>query len=60
MLASDSVQVDRTMELLDKLVQSVRSRSSNPPFECRTCEALYMVEYHICPECGGFSVERRV
>jgi len=28
------------------------------PYECQTCEAAYDLEYYVCPECGGFSVER--
>ncbi|KTG10213.1 hypothetical protein AUR64_11550 [Haloprofundus marisrubri] len=27
------------------------------PFECRGCGQAYPVEYHVCPTCGGYSVE---
>ena len=29
------------------------------PYVCRTCEADLDLEYHVCPECGGFTVELR-
>jgi lipopolysaccharide biosynthesis regulator YciM len=28
------------------------------PYECRTCGQRYELEYYVCPECEGFSVER--
>lgn len=28
------------------------------PYECHTCGACFEVEHYVCPECGGFSVER--
>jgi lipopolysaccharide biosynthesis regulator YciM len=28
------------------------------PYVCRGCEARFRVQYHVCPVCGGFSVER--
>ena len=27
-------------------------------FVCLTCRATHDVQYHVCPDCGGFSVER--
>ncbi|RLM59617.1 hypothetical protein DVK02_02440 [Halobellus sp. Atlit-31R] len=29
------------------------------PYACLGCGATYEVQYHVCPECGGFSVEPR-
>ena len=26
-------------------------------YECRTCGAGYRVQYHVCPDCEGFSVD---
>lgn len=27
------------------------------PYQCRACGADFDVQYHVCPECSGFSVE---
>jgi rRNA maturation endonuclease Nob1 len=29
------------------------------PYVCRGCGVTHEVQYHVCPECGGFSVEAR-
>ncbi|MFD1684458.1 hypothetical protein [Halobellus litoreus] len=29
------------------------------PYVCLGCESTYDVQYHVCPNCGGFSVESR-
>jgi ribosomal protein L37E len=28
------------------------------PYECKRCETAFSVQYQVCPECGGYSVER--
>jgi hypothetical protein len=33
---------------------------SRPAYACRACNAAFEVRYHVCPECGAFSVDRRV
>ena len=30
------------------------------PYVCRGCERWFELEHHVCPTCGGFSVERSV
>lgn len=32
--------------------------TGSQPYECLTCGERYEVEYYVCPECNGFSVER--
>ncbi|MFC6871811.1 hypothetical protein [Halobellus marinus] len=38
-----------------------RSASSGgtTPYACQGCGATFEVQYHVCPECGGYSVEFR-
>ncbi|MFB6160916.1 MAG: hypothetical protein ABEJ61_07030 [Haloferacaceae archaeon] len=28
-------------------------------YTCRGCGRSFDLQHHVCPECGGFSVERR-
>jgi rRNA maturation endonuclease Nob1 len=28
------------------------------PYRCLKCEAEFDLRYHVCPECGSYSVER--
>lgn len=30
---------------------------SEAPYQCVHCRREYGVQYHVCPECGSFSVE---
>jgi hypothetical protein len=34
--------------------------ASPPAYACRGCDTAFERRYHVCPECGGFSVERRL
>ncbi|QCJ47670.1 hydrogenase maturation nickel metallochaperone HypA [Haloprofundus sp. MHR1] len=29
------------------------------PYVCLSCETGYDVQYHVCPNCGSYAVERR-
>ncbi|MGQ4554760.1 hypothetical protein [Halobellus sp. GM3] len=35
------------------------AREADGPYACLGCEVTYEVQHHVCPECGGFSVEAR-
>jgi rRNA maturation endonuclease Nob1 len=46
----------------ERLVQYVRDwgpELPDRPYTCLECECLFDVQYHVCPECGGFRVEIR-
>lgn len=34
-----------------------RTTEDESPYVCLGCSVAYDVEYHVCPNCGGFSVE---
>jgi hypothetical protein len=40
--------------------ESTEATQSPSRYVCLGCETAYDVQYHVCPECGGFSVESRV
>lgn len=29
-----------------------------PPYACLSCRSRFMVQYQVCPECGGYMIER--
>ncbi|WP_336021956.1 hypothetical protein [Halobellus salinisoli] len=39
--------------------ESVAAVDRPTRYQCLGCESIYAVQYHVCPDCGGFSVERR-
>jgi rRNA maturation endonuclease Nob1 len=34
------------------------SHDSLPAYRCRGCCTSFELQYHVCPDCGGYSVER--
>jgi rubrerythrin len=34
------------------------TRGGTEDYVCRSCGYDFEVEHHVCPECGGYSVER--
>lgn len=35
-----------------------RAQTDDLVFICRGCRETFEMEYHVCPECGGYRVER--
>jgi rRNA maturation endonuclease Nob1 len=35
-----------------------QSEDDDPVYECQRCESQFEVEYYVCPDCGGYRVER--
>jgi hypothetical protein len=54
-----SLSIDRLSTSFARLWCAVgdRRERSSSPYVCRGCESLFDVQYHVCPVCGGFSVE---
>lgn len=38
----------------------VGATTDEHPYVCLGCGVEYDVEYHVCPNCGGFSVEHEL
>ncbi|WP_458187652.1 hypothetical protein [Haladaptatus sp. NG-WS-4] len=34
------------------------SSEQESPYECKGCGASFGVQYQVCPECGGYTIER--
>ncbi|WP_224450076.1 hypothetical protein [Haloprofundus salilacus] len=50
--------VDRAMNPLATIFDRLTNGEvTGGPYECQGCGETYPVEYHVCPCCGGYSVE---
>ena len=49
------------MGVVTKLVSLATERTMTPdtPYECKACGKGLSEQYHECPECGSYRVERR-
>lgn len=48
------------MSVIGKLsaVFSTDEQTHTPPYACQCCGCRFAVQYQVCPECGGYSIER--
>lgn len=47
------------MGVVGDIVSSLRhSNDGEPVYECHQCGSQFKLEYHQCPECESYSVER--
>ncbi|MFA1610408.1 hypothetical protein [Halobellus rubicundus] len=37
--------------------ESAEAADRPTPYVCKGCGTAFDVQYHVCPECGGYSVE---
>ncbi|QSG02846.1 Uncharacterized protein AArcS_1636 [Natranaeroarchaeum sulfidigenes] len=49
----------RNVSLTGRLKHYVYRSSEGEPYMCGNCGAEFDIQYHVCPECGGFGVERQ-
>ena len=66
MFPTEALDMDGTTAL-DRLLklaglgprETSEATDRTAPYACLGCGATYDVQYHVCPNCGGFSVESR-
>lgn len=48
------------MSTLNRVKQAFTSDDTDElrPYECESCGARFRLEYYVCPECGGYSIDR--
>jgi len=47
------------MSVVGAMLAVLSARDSRArPYECQQCGNAFTVQYHSCPECGGYSIER--
>ena len=47
------------MNLTGRLKHCISGSSEGEPYMCGNCGSEFDIQYHVCPECGGFNVERQ-
>lgn len=46
------------MGTLERVMDHFSVEDAPDEYACLACETTYEVQYHVCPECGGYSVDR--
>ena len=49
-----------TLARVIRLAGLTDAPTSKRAYRCKGCSTGFDVQYHVCPECGGFSVEPTV
>ena len=47
------------MALVNRLQGLLSNEDPTEPYLCPSCGARFELQYHVCPECGGYSIQRR-
>lgn len=47
-----------TVRRLVDAIRGLLGATGDGPYECRACGTRLSVQYHSCPECGSYRVER--
>ncbi|MFB6131142.1 MAG: hypothetical protein ABEJ28_10015 [Salinigranum sp.] len=45
------------MHTFERFRELFASEPAPRPYRCRTCRSTFEVQYHVCPDCGGFSID---
>ncbi len=48
---------DRVRQGLRAVTGLRRTGKGGESYVCRSCETGFEMQHHVCPECGGFSVD---
>ncbi|WP_330630392.1 hypothetical protein [Halocatena halophila] len=47
------------MSVIDRLSDVFFARDTEcEPYECRRCGEKFSFQYQVCPDCGGYAIER--
>ncbi|SFQ18468.1 hypothetical protein, partial [Halolamina pelagica] len=48
-----------TMALVNRLQGLLADEDPTEPYLCPGCGSRFELQYHVCPDCGGYSIQRR-
>jgi rRNA maturation endonuclease Nob1 len=46
------------MALVDRLQGLLSTEDPTEPYQCPGCASRFELQYHVCPDCGGYSIHR--
>jgi rRNA maturation endonuclease Nob1 len=46
------------MALGDRLQDLLSTENPTEPYQCPGCGSRFELQYHVCPDCGGYSIHR--
>lgn len=47
------------MALVNRLQGLLTDEDPTEPYLCPGCGSRFELQYHVCPDCGGYSIQRR-
>lgn len=60
MVRYDLSQEELTMSALSRVKTAFTSSNGDEshPYECKSCGARFRLQQQVCPECGGYTLDR--
>lgn len=47
------------MSVIDRISDAFFHEEEHPgPYACQNCDRRFSLQYQVCPECGGYAIER--
>lgn len=55
----ESINGGGNVGLVTELRTTFLSTAHDPEYQCQQCSTHFDCQFHVCPECGSYRIERR-